>query len=208
MLKIIIASHNKGKVEEFNEMFKHLNFEVVSLLDYPEIDEVEETGDSFEANARLKAETIAQQLGHITLADDSGLVVPALNGEPGIYSARYAGEDKNDQANNQKLLDKMKDLQASDRQAYFNSTLVLAYPNSESLVVEGIVEGVILEKELGEGGFGYDPLFYYPPLMKSFGELSLASKNKISHRSQAMNKLNNQISKWLEGLGLNENHVD
>lgn len=207
-MKIIIASHNKGKVEEFNEMFKHLNIEVVSLLEFPEIEEVEETGNTFEANARLKAETIAQQLGHITLADDSGLVVPALNGEPGVYSARYAGVDKDDKANNQKLLDKMKDLTGSDRQAYFNSTLVLAYPNAESLVVEGTVDGVILDKEQGEEGFGYDPLFYYPPLGKSFGELSLASKNNISHRAQAMIKLNEHISKWIEGLGLHENDVD
>ncbi|XJS11484.1 XTP/dITP diphosphatase [Aerococcaceae bacterium WGS1372] len=207
-MKIIIASHNKGKVNEFNEMFKELNIEVVSLIDYPEIDEVEETGDTFEANARLKAETIAEQLGQMTLADDSGLVVPALNGEPGIYSARYAGEDKDDRANNQKLLEKMKSLRGKERQAYFNSTLVLAYPNHESLVVEGRVDGVILDEERGHDGFGYDPLFYYPPLEKSFGELTLEAKNNISHRSRAMDELNKQINKWLEGLELYENDVN
>lgn len=207
-MKIVIASHNKGKIKEFYDLFKELNIEVVSLLDYPEIEEVEETGDTFEANARLKAETIAQELGLISLADDSGLVVPALNGEPGIYCARYAGEPKDDNRNNQKLLDNMKELQGDERKAYFNSTLVLAYPNHESLVVEGQVHGWVLEEGRGNDGFGYDPLFYYPPLEKSFGELSLDAKNNISHRAQAMNELKKQVNKWIEGLNLDENDVD
>lgn len=197
---VLIASHNKGKIKEFNDMFKSLHIKVKSLLDYPEIEEVEETGTTFEENARLKAETIANQLGVITLADDSGLVVPALNGEPGVYSARYSGEPKDDQRNNLKLIEEMKNLTDEERQAYFVSTLVLAYPNNESLVVEGKVDGYILQELSGQDGFGYDPLFYYPPFEKSFGELSLADKNKISHRAVAMKLLNKSVNKWMEEL--------
>ena len=205
---VLIASHNKGKIKEFNEMFKELDIEVKSLLDYPEIVEVEETGDTFEENARLKAETIANQMHVITLADDSGLVVPALNGEPGVYSARYSGEPKDDQRNNQKLLEEMKDLKDEERKAYFISTLVLAFPNNDSLVVEGKVDGYILKELSGNDGFGYDPLFYFPPLEKSFGELSLEDKNRISHRANAMGILNTKVNKWIKGLGNYEDDVN
>lgn len=198
----MIASHNEGKIKEFKEMFKDTDIEVKSLIDYPEIDEVEETGSTFEENARIKAETIAKELEVITLADDSGLVVPALDGEPGVYSARYSGEPKDDARNNQKILDKMKALKGEERKAYFKSVLVLAYPNHDSLVVEGTVDGYITEDLSGADGFGYDPLFYYPEKEQTFGEMSLQEKNKISHRANAMKALNKEIKSWLKELTL------
>lgn len=204
----MIASHNKGKIREFNEMFKNSDIEVKSLLDYPEISEVEETGTTFQENARLKAETIANELKVITLADDSGLVVPALNGAPGVYSARYSGEPKDDKRNNQKLLKEMEQFDDEKRKAYFQSVLVLAYPENESLVVEGKVDGYILKELSGSDGFGYDPLFYYPEKKQSFAEMTLEEKNRISHRANAMNKLKNKIDKWIKGLDIHENDAN
>lgn len=204
----MIASHNKGKIREFNEMFKNSDIEVKSLLDYPEISEVEETGTTFQENARLKAETIANELKVITLADDSGLVVPALNGAPGVYSARYSGEPKDDKRNNEKLLKEMEQFDDEKRKAYFQSVLVLAYPENESLVVEGKVDGYILKELSGSDGFGYDPLFYYPEKKQSFAEMTLEEKNRISHRANAMNKLKNKIDKWIKGLDIHENDAN
>lgn len=204
----MIASHNKGKIREFNEMFKNSDIEVKSLLDYPEISEVEETGTTFQENARLKAETIANELKVITLADDSGLVVPALNGAPGVYSARYSGEPKDDKRNNEKLLKEMEQFDDEKRKAYFQSVLVLAYPENESLVVEGKVDGYILKELSGSDGFGYDPLFYYPEKKQSFAEMTLEEKNRISHRANAMNKLKNKIGKWIKGLDIHENDAN
>lgn len=201
----MIASHNQGKIKEFKEMFKNTDIEVKSLLDYPEVEEVEETGTTFEENARLKAETIANELQVIALADDSGLVVPSLNGEPGVYSARYSGEPKDDQRNNQKLLTEMASFEGEDRQAYFQSVLVLAYPNNESLVVEGRAKGYILKELSGDDGFGYDPLFYYPEKDQTFAEMPLAEKNKISHRAKAMQELNKKIDTWMKELDIYEN---
>ena len=199
-MKVIIASHNQGKIKEFNEMFVPLDMEVQSLLDYPELAEVEETGDTFEANARLKAEQIAKELNCIALADDSGLVVPALNGEPGIYSARYSGEPKDDTRNNQKLLARLAEENATDRSAYFVSCIVVAHPEMESLVVEGRAHGRILEELRGIDGFGYDPLFYSEEKQSTFAEIPLSEKNKISHRAKATAKLLDLLPSWLEEL--------
>lgn len=199
-MKVLIASHNKGKIKEFKYLFNEANLEVTSLLDYPDLEEVEETGITFEENARLKAETIANQLGFITIADDSGLVVPVLNGAPGVYSARYSGEPKDDGRNNQKLLNELAGVTGDDRQAYFISCLVLAYPEHESLVVEGRAPGVILEELRGEEGFGYDPLFFYPSMDKTFAQMTQAEKNQVSHRARAMAKLQEEMPAWLKGL--------
>ena len=199
-MKVIIASHNAGKIKVFNEMFAPLDMEVQSLLDFPELAEVEETGTTFEANARLKAEQIAKELNCIALADDSGLVVPALNGEPGIYSARYSGEPKDDTRNNQKLLDRLKEVNASDRSAYFVSCIVVAHPKMASLVVEGRAHGEILEELRGVEGFGYDPLFYVESEESTFAEIPLSVKNKISHRANATAQLLDLLPSWLEEL--------
>lgn len=181
-------------------MLEPLGLSVVSLLDYPNISDIEETGSTFEENALIKAESIARQFNVLTLADDSGLIVPALDGAPGIYSARYSGEPKDDHRNNLKLLEEMKALHGPERAAYFISVLALAYPNQESLVIEGRVEGNILTELSGEEGFGYDPLFYYEPAGKSFANMTMQEKNKISHRAQAMNQLSKILPKWLEEL--------
>ena len=183
------------------ELFAPLDMEVQSLLDFPELAEVEETGVTFEANARLKAEQIAKELNCIALADDSGLVVPALNGEPGIYSARYSGEPKDDTRNNQKLLARLNEEKATDRSAYFVSCIVVAHPKMDSLVVEGSAHGEILEELRGVEGFGYDPLFYVAAENSTFAEIPLSIKNKISHRANATAQLLELLPSWLEELG-------
>lgn len=197
-MKLLIASHNEGKVNEFKSLFQDYDFEIESLLDYPEMEEIEETGKTFEENARLKAETIAQEMGVLVLADDSGLVVPILNGEPGIYSARYAGEPTDSEKNMDKLLANLKDVEDDDRVAYFVSCIVLAHPVHESLVVEGRCYGKIVRERQGEGGFGYDPIFYYSQEGKTFGELSAQRKNEVSHRAIATTKLMKALPAWLD----------
>lgn len=199
-MKLIIASHNAGKIKEFKALFEPFDLEVVSLFDYPDIEEVAETGDTFEANARLKAETIAKELGCIAIADDSGLVVDVLDGAPGVYSARYSGEPKDDQRNNQKLLDAMKSFDQDQRRARFVSCIVAAYPNYDSLVVHGQVEGRILQQAQGETGFGYDPLFYYEPAKKTFAQMSLSAKNDVSHRGNAVKALMQEFESWMGGI--------
>lgn len=199
-MKLLIASHNAGKIKEFRALFEPYHLEVVSLLDYPDIEEVAETGKTFEANARLKAETIANQLHCIAIADDSGLEVEALNGAPGVYSARYSGEPKDDQRNNQKLLRAMSDFGAGQRSAKFVSYIVAAYPGYDSLVVSGQVEGEILSEKRGEDGFGYDPLFYYPPKKQTFAQMNPNEKNKISHRGRAIHKLLDCFEDWMAGI--------
>ena len=199
-MKVLIASHNKGKIKEFEQMFQALELEVESLLDYPELAEVEETGSTFEANARLKAETIAQIMNCMVLSDDSGLVVPALGGEPGIYSARYSVEPKDDTRNNLKLLERLEEVKTDDRSAYFVSCLVMAYPNHDSLVVEGRAHGEILPELKGTDGFGYDPLFYVAEEGHTFAEIPIERKNQISHRSNATKQLLEALPEWLKGL--------
>lgn len=200
MLKVLIASHNKGKIKEFQQLFAELDLEVTSLLDYPELEEVEETGLTFEANARLKAETIAEEMQCLVLADDSGLVVPALNGEPGIYSARYSGEPKDDTRNNLKLLARLRETNSDDRSAYFVSCLVIAHPKQESLVVEGRAYGQILPELKGTDGFGYDPLFYVEEEGSTFAEIPLERKNEISHRANATRQLLEALPAWIARL--------
>ncbi|MDO4432932.1 MAG: XTP/dITP diphosphatase [Aerococcaceae bacterium] len=197
-MKLIIASQNKGKIREFTRLLTPLGIEITSLLDYPELPDVEETGTTFEENARLKAETIANLTGCLVLSDDSGLVVPALGGAPGVYSARYAGEPKDDKANIVKLLHELEN--QSDRQAYFVSCLVVAHPTQESLVVEGRAYGEIAQQPSGEDGFGYDPVFYVASEDATFAQVSIERKNQISHRANALALLLQKLPEWLKGL--------
>lgn len=196
--EILIATRNQGKAKEFEALFQEKGYKVKTLLDYPDIPDVEETGTTFEENARLKAETIAKEFQTIVLADDSGLKVDALNGQPGVYSARYAGEAKSDASNNAKLLHELYDVKKEDRGAQFHCTLVLASPNKASLVVEGEVEGEIGTIPRGDNGFGYDPLFYVPELNKTMAELNSEEKNKVSHRAKAIEKLSANFDTWME----------
>ncbi len=195
---IMIATGNMGKAKEFEKMFAEAGYQIKTMKDFPELPEVQETGQTFEENARLKAETIANILQCPVLADDSGLTVDALGGMPGIYSARFAGEQKSDASNNAKLLHELTDVADENRTAQFHCTLVFAAPQKESLVVEGIWNGRIARIPRGENGFGYDPLFIVDGLEKTSAELTPEEKNEISHRGQAMKKLDGLWQAWLE----------
>jgi len=195
---IVIATRNPGKAKEFTKLFAEKGYQVKTLLDYPELPDVEETGRTFEENARLKAETIAAILKQPVLADDSGLIVDALDGMPGIFSARFAGEPTNNAANNAKLLHELTGVPKEKRTATFHCTLVFAAPDKESLVVEGDWAGEIGTIPRGDHGFGYDPLFFVPEEQKTAAELSDERKNEMSHRGLAVAKLKDQWENWLK----------
>ncbi|OHY74279.1 XTP/dITP diphosphatase [Priestia aryabhattai] len=189
MREIIIATKNAGKVKDFETLFSPKGFQVKSLLDFPEMEDVEETGVTFAENVTLKAEAISSALNKPVIADDSGLAVDALNGEPGVYSARYAGENKDDNANIEKVLQKLNDVPFEKRTARFHCALAIAVPGKRTEIVEGTCEGHILEEKRGENGFGYDPIFFVEKWRCSMAELSKEQKNQISHRANALKKL-------------------
>ena len=189
MKTVIIASTNQGKFKEFKELMKGLSVEVKSLKDFPEIGDIEENGASFAENAYIKAKAVFDATGCLSIADDSGLEVDALDGAPGIYSARYAGEEKNDTANNEKLLSEMNVVSDKNRGAQFHCAIVAIDQNGTRYDAEGIVRGHILRAPQGENGFGYDPLFYIEEFGRTTAELSMDEKNKISHRGQAVRQI-------------------
>lgn len=197
--KLIIATRNEGKLKEFQEMFSHLGYEITSLKDYPALPEIEETGSTFEENARLKAETIANLTGEIVIGDDSGLCVDVLGGLPGIWSHRFAGADPTDEENNAKLLHELASTITTPerRTAHFHTTLVAARPNHDSLVVEADWNGSIALEPKGTGGFGYNPIFLVGNTGKTAAELTMEEKNELSHRGKALRKLVQQLPKWL-----------
>lgn len=199
MKEIIIATKNKGKTKEFQQMFATRGYQVFTLLDFPELADVEETGTTFEENAILKAEAISEQLGKIVIADDSGLVVDALEGRPGVYSARYAGEAKNDEANNDKVLAELEDVPDEQRTARFYCALAIAIPGQSTKTVTGTVEGRILHERKGTNGFGYDPIFFSINENRPMAELSSDEKNRISHRGKALKQLDDQFDSLFEG---------
>ncbi|KAF3362198.1 Non-canonical purine NTP pyrophosphatase [Chlamydiales bacterium STE3] len=189
-MKIVIASANLQKVREFRSLltlFPH--WEVLWMSHFPQLALPEETGNSFQENAKAKALYVSQALNCYALGDDSGLVVPSLNGEPGILSSRYAGEKATDRDNCQKLLKKMSSLEGESRHAYFECALALAGPQGIIKSTVATCEGFILPKERGNGGFGYDALFVKHDYDKSFAELSESVKNRISHRYKAFERL-------------------
>ncbi len=195
---LILATRNRGKISEFRELLKNHDIEIKSLLDFGPIPPVVEDGKTFEDNAYKKAHFTARVLGLPALADDSGLVVKALGGAPGVYSARYAGDDATDEENNLKLLREMEG--KSDREAYFESVIIVAVPRGPALTYIGRADGEIVIEPAGGNGFGYDPLFYYPPLKKTFAQMSLEEKNRVSHRGRAMRELGKEFDKvmiWL-----------
>lgn len=195
---IVIATGNQGKAKEFTALFARAGYQIKTLADFPDLPDVEETGKTFEENARLKAETIAQILQQPVLADDSGLAVDALNGMPGVYSARFAGDHKSDAANNAKLLHELTEMPDEKRSAHFHCTLVFAAPHKDSLVVEADWPGRIARIPQGDNGFGYDPLFFVPEFNKTAAEMTAAEKNEVSHRAKAVKKLEKVWQKWLE----------
>ena len=188
-MKILLATQNQGKVRELQELLSGEDIEVLSLLDIADWEDVEENGKTFADNAALKARAAVHRTGLIALADDSGLEVDALDGAPGVYSARYAGEPKDDERNNDKLLALLESVPDDKRTARFRCALVVATPDGEEYLTEGMVEGRILRQRRGKGGFGYDPLFFVTEFARTMAELNLAQKNKLSHRSQAVHKV-------------------
>ncbi|WP_019242831.1 MULTISPECIES: XTP/dITP diphosphatase [Bacillus] len=197
MKKLIIATKNKGKAKEFVELFAPLGYEVMTMLDLEDAIEVEETGKTFEENAILKAESLSKQYNTMAISDDSGLMIDALDGRPGVYSARYAGEAKNDEANIEKVLEELKNVPEEKRTARFYCALAVAIPGQETKTVSGTVEGRILTARQGENGFGYDPVFYVPSLEKSMAQLQSEEKNAISHRGNALRKLKETLNQIL-----------
>ena len=186
-MKIVVASRNRHKIAELGDLLAQLLEESVELLSLNDVsfdEEIEEDGETFLDNARIKAQTVARATGLPALGDDSGLCVRALNGAPGVYSARFAGTHGDDAANNALLLQRMET--ADDRSAYFACALVLSYPDGGEIAVEGRADGTILHAPRGTSGFGYDPLFHYDPLGKTFSEMSAAEKNAVSHRNRAV----------------------
>ena len=187
-MKILLASHNKNKIAELEALLKTVcaDAEVVSLSDVGFTDEIIEDGTTFEENALIKARTGAR-LGYITVADDSGLMVDALGGAPGVYSARYAGEDGNTEKNNAKLLAALQGVPQDKRTAHFVSVVACVFPDGrEDIVVRGECPGEILTSPRGKTGFGYDQLFWYAPFGKTYAEMTAEEKNSISHRGVAM----------------------
>lgn len=189
MKTVYIATKNKGKMDEFKTFFERFNIIVKSLLDIDQEINIEETGNSFVENALIKARTLCKYLNMPVLADDSGLEVEYLNNEPGIYSARYSGNNSNDLNNNLKLLEKLKGVPFEKRNARFVCALALVKSNGNETIVVGECKGYILEKMEGSDGFGYDPIFYLPQIKKTFAQLTREEKNIFSHRGNALKKL-------------------
>lgn len=185
---LLIASLNQKKLKELRDLLADLSFEVLGLADFPNIVEVPEDGKSFEENAIAKACGYAKQTGLLTLAEDSGLCCDALEGAPGIYSARFSGADKDDHANNLKVLRLLEKMPDNCRGAHYKSAVALANPEKVFGVVSGEVHGFIHKELKGTQGFGYDVLFYYPPFGKTFGEVPAAMKYQVSHRFKALQK--------------------
>ncbi|MFJ9497506.1 XTP/dITP diphosphatase [Brevibacillus centrosporus] len=187
--QVVLATRNQGKVKEFNRLFAEAGWEGISLANFENVPEVVEDGETFEANAIKKAVTISTYLGMPAIGDDSGLEVDALEGRPGVYSARYAGEDATDEENWRKLLQEMEAVPDADRTARFRCTLAFVVPGGEPVITSGACEGMIAHEPAGTNGFGYDPVFNLPEQNKRMAQLAPEEKNQISHRARAMQKL-------------------
>lgn len=195
---LVVATRNQNKVREFREILADMHFEIRSLADFGPLPEAVEDGVTFEENAYKKALHTAKILGLPALADDSGLVVEALGGAPGVYSARYAGEGASDDENCRKLLREIAGKE--DRRAAFHCALSIAVPSGPALTYEGRCEGLIIDEKRGDNGFGYDPLFLFPESGKTFAELPSDEKNRVSHRGKALAELKaeiDKVEKWL-----------
>ena len=192
---LVLATRNAGKTREICELLRDFSVEIKNLDDFGPIPPVEEDGISFDENAYKKASFTARVLGFPALADDSGLEVGALGDAPGIHSARYAGPNATDAENNAKLLREMEG--KTERAAAFSCVISIAVPSGAALTYEARCEGVISENPIGNGGFGYDPVFYYPPLDKTFAQLSAEEKNRVSHRGKAFAELKGEFEKVL-----------
>src|SRR5438874_4923901 len=195
---LVVGTRNPKKREEILEILGDLPIEVRDLTAWPDAPEVVEDGTTFEENARKKAVELARHLKHWVLGEDSGLVVPALNGRPGVYSARYAGKQGDDSANNARLLAELAPLPDDRRAAYYVCSVIVADPRGEvRATAEGRCHGLITREERGTGGFGYDPLFLIPEYHRTFGELSARVKHALSHRGRALARLRPALRRLL-----------
>ena len=192
---LVIATRNKGKTKEIKDLFKDFPVDIKNLDDFGPIPHLEEDGDTFDENAYKKASFAARILGMPALADDSGLTVEALNGAPGVHSARYAGENATDEQRYLKLLSEMEGM--TNRKAAFECVISIAVPTGPALTYEARCEGLITQMPAGSNGFGYDPVFYYPPYKKTFAELTRQEKNRVSHRGKALAELKDEFDKVL-----------
>jgi len=198
-ITIVIATRNKGKKSEISDLLKGFPVDIKGLDDFGPIPHIEEDGDTFDENAYKKASLTARMLGFSALADDSGLLAEALGGAPGVLSARYAGENATDERRCQKLLQEMEG--KTNRKATFECVISIAVPTGPALTYEARCEGLIAEQPSGLNGFGYDPVFYYPPLNKTFGELTIEEKSHVSHRGKALRELRSEFDKvmiWIK----------
>jgi XTP/dITP diphosphohydrolase len=193
---LVIATRNPGKTAEIRELLQGFPVEIKNLSDFGPIPEVEEDGDTFAANAYKKASFTARVLGVPAIADDSGIAVEALNGAPGVHSARYGGEGASDEDRRRQLLAEMDG--RTHRQAAFECVISLAVPSGPALTYEGRCEGALAEAPAGANGFGYDPIFYYPPLQKTFAELTREEKSRVSHRGKALAELRGEFDRVLQ----------
>lgn len=194
-MKFILATHNPGKLREMSDILSHLGVEVVSPADMGITVEVEETGTTFAENAMLKAKAICAAADLPAIADDSGLCVDALNGGPGVYSARYGGEGLDDKGRYTLLLQNMRG--QTTRAAHFACAIACAFPNGDELTAEGRCDGTIAFAPMGEGGFGYDPVFFVPEKAKTFGQLTAEEKSAISHRGKALKAFSEKLATYL-----------
>jgi XTP/dITP diphosphohydrolase len=194
-IPLVIATSNPGKVAEMRDLLTGFPIQLKSLTDFGPIPAVEEDGKTFDENAYKKASFTAKILGIPALADDSGLVVEALDGAPGVLSARYAGENATDEQRVAKLLKEMQG--KTNRNARFECVLSIAVPSGPALTYEARCEGLVAEQPAGQSGFGYDPIFFYPPLKKTFGQMTRAEKSHVSHRGKALNELKQEFDKVL-----------
>jgi XTP/dITP diphosphohydrolase len=196
---LVIATRNNGKISEITALLNAFPITVKSLDDFGPIPEIIEDGQTFEENAYKKASLTARYLGHPALADDSGLLVTALDNAPGVMSARFAGENASDKDRSNKILAAIKG--RDNRQAFFECAISIAVPGGQALTYEARCEGKITEQPAGENGFGYDPIFYYPPLQKTFAQLTQIEKNQVSHRGKALLEVTSEfdkVIKWIE----------
>ncbi|MEE0775816.1 MAG: XTP/dITP diphosphatase [Bacillota bacterium] len=193
MKKLFFATGNQGKVKELVSLIAPYDVEILTMKDFPAFEAPEETGTTFQENAYIKAKAAVDYSGIPALADDSGITVDALKGAPGVYSARYSGENATSESNNQKLLDAMRDVPVGQRQAQFRASLALVFPDGRKFFSEGVIEGELLFEYRGDGGFGYDPLFYLESYGKTTAELTMEEKNKISHRGRAFKDIVKQM---------------
>lgn len=198
---IVLATRNKGKTREIKALLKEFPIDIKNLDDFGPIPDVIEDGKTFDDNAYKKAAFTAKILGYPAMADDSGLCVEALDGAPGVYSARYAGENATDADNVKKMLTDLDGIE--NRNAAFQCVISIAVPTGAALTYEGECKGILTKEPMGDNGFGYDPLFFYPDFNKTFAQLTLEEKGQVSHRGKALKEIANEVDKIIEWVDMN-----